>query len=310
MCFAKSLPLGRLFVLCVALAVVGITTANAELIPYFGGPDESKLSLNTASSARAAFLATLASYGVEDLEARSGPNPLLSFGATGITATTGFSNGVNTQFAYSVSGLKFLWDTEGNDDYLQFSEPVTAFGSYVVQGGDGSSAPPTSAPSNVLTFRLENTLLGTSKAVAIQALGPDWPFYNVIFVGVTDTLPFNRISFHETYDYDGLLWDDLVAGFVTPTLSADLDKNDVVDGDDLAVWEDNYGQTDGRPYLLGDADGDGDTDGRDFLILQQQYSATSGAPGVVNLANVSIPEPQTLLLTLLLCAATGVCRHV
>lgn len=283
--------------LCAGLAVMGISTANAELVSHFGGPDTSKLSLNAASSARAAFLATLDSYGVEDLEARSGANPELTFGETGITAATGFSNGVNSHLAYSVSGLKFLWDTEGIDDFLEFSEPVTAFGSYIVQGGDGSSAPPVPTPSNNLTFRLENTIAGTSKEVSIQSLGPDWPFYNVIFVGVTDTEPFNRISFHETYDYDGLLWDDLVAGFVVPTLPGDLDKNGIVDADDLRVWTDNYGETGGRPYLNGDADGDGDTDGRDFFVWQQQYGTSSeGSNGVVAVGSLSIPEPTSLAL--------------
>jgi hypothetical protein len=305
--WSKSLPWGRLFVLCAMVAAGG--TGNAASISYFGGPDVSKLGLDKASAAREAFLATLANYGVEDLESRSGANPTLAFGSTGITATTGFSNGVSSHMAYSVSGLKFIWDTEGNDDYLEFSEPITAFGSYVVQGGDGSSAPPTSAPPNVLTFRLENTLLGTSKEVSIHALGPDWPFYNVIFVGVTDPQPFNRISFHETYDYDGLLWDDLVAGFVTPTLTADFDKNDLVDQDDLAVWHNNYGQANSRPYFQGDADGDGDTDGRDLLIWQRQYGLKNTEAANVA-SSRSIPEPSTLWLLAALFTGAGGIRRV
>jgi hypothetical protein len=167
------------------------------------------------------FLTGFSSYGVEDLEDNGGQsNPTLSFPGTGLTATTGFSSGVNSQFAYSVSGLNFLWDSEGVADWVQFSVPITMFGAYLVQGGDGASAPPTSTPPNELKFRLENTLLGTSKEVVVQNLGPDWPFYNVNFVGIMDTVPFNKISFVESYDHDGLLWDDLLAGFAAPAPDA------------------------------------------------------------------------------------------
>ncbi len=201
-----------------ALLLGSNAVLHAATVVYFGGPDNSKLNLTQPGSVvtpvRDSFLASLSSYGIEDLESRSGTNPTLQFGATGITAQTGFSNGVNSLFTYAVSGVNFLWDTEGVDDWLEFSEPVTAFGSYIVQGGDGSSASPTFAPANSLTFRLENSVLGTSKDVFIQDLGPDWPFYNVVFVGITDTDGFDRISLIESYDYDGLLWDDLIAGHV------------------------------------------------------------------------------------------------
>ncbi len=293
-----------LIVLATAFVVVFSAATNAELVSYFGGPDESKLSLHQASSARENFLAALALSGVDNVESLSGANPTLTFGSTGITATSGFSNGVYSQFAYSVSGMKFIWDTEGVDDWLQFSEPITAFGSYVVQGGDGSSLPPTSAPTNTLKFRLENTLLGTSKEIEIRGLGPDWPFYNVIFVGVTDTQPFNRISFVESYDHDGLLWDDLVAGFVTPTLTADFDKDDAVTASDLVVWSDNYGTTEGRPYLWGDADGDGDTDGRDFLSWQRQAGSSLDNPAV-NGGYQAVPEISTAMGMLTILALVG-----
>lgn len=247
------------------------TTARAEVVSYFGGPAPSKLDLANPNVARSAFLATLSSFGVENLESLGGQqNPTLTFGATGVTAATGFSNGVNSQFAYSVSGTNFLWDADGVNDWLQFSEPVTAFGSYIVQGGDGSSAPPTSAPPNKLTLRLENTALGTTKDVVIGDLGPDWAFYNVVFVGVTDNDPFDRISLVESYDYDGLLWDDLIAGALQPTITGDFDGDGSVDEADLALWQENFGATGSAPFTLGDGDGDGATTGADFLIWQRQ----------------------------------------
>lgn len=256
--------------LSVAGAMVPIPS-HAAVTTYFGGPAPSKLELTNANVARNAFLATLSSHGVENLESLGGQqNPTLTFGATGVTAATGFSNGVNTQFAYSVSGTNFLWDAEGASDWLQFSQPVTAFGSYIVQGGDGSSAPPPSTPPNKLTFRLENSTLGTSKDVVISDLGPDWPFYNVVFVGVTDATPFDRISLVESYDYDGLLYDDLIAGDLQPAARGDFDGDGSVDDADFTLWRNNFGASGSAPYALGDGDGDGATTGADFLIWQRQ----------------------------------------
>jgi hypothetical protein len=247
------------------------TTSHAAVTTYFGGPAPSKLDLTNPNVARNAFLATLSSYGVENLEGLAGQqNPTLTFGSTGVTAATGFTNGVNTQFAYSVSGTNFLWDADGVSDWLQFSQPITAFGSYIVQGGDGSSAPPTSAPSNKLTFRLENSALGTSKDVVIDDFGPDWPFYNVVFVGITDATPFDRISLIESYDYDGLLYDDLIAGDLQPTITGDFDGDGSVDEADLAMWQENFGASGSAPFTHGDGDGDGATTGADFLIWQRQ----------------------------------------
>jgi hypothetical protein len=272
-----------------AAGAMTATTSRAADATFFGGPAPSKLDLSNPSVARNAFLATLSSYGVESLESRSGQNPTLAFGATGITAATGFSNGVNTQFAYSVSGTNFLWDADGVNDWLQFSQPVTAFGSYIVQGGDGSSAPPVSAPLNKLTFRLENTTLGTTKDVVIGDLGPDWAFYNVIFVGVTDAEPFDRISLVESYDYDGLLYDDLIAGDLQPAATGDFDGDGSIDDADLALWLENFGANGSAPYTLGDGDGDGATTGSDFLIWQRGLPAPPLS---------AIPEPATASLSL------------
>jgi hypothetical protein len=196
-----------------------------------------------------------------------------------------------------VSGSRFLYDSQTTDDWLQFSEPVTAFGSYIVQGGDGSSSPPFSAPPNRLTFTLQNTALGTSKEVVIQDLGPDWPFLNVIFVGITDTEAFDRISFHESYDYDGLLWDDLIVGRPIP---GDFSDDGLVDVVDLGIWRENFGSTGMPAYTLGDANADGVADGADFLIWQRQYDAPAAPEAVA-----AVPEPTGLCLLL---AGLGIAR--
>jgi hypothetical protein len=281
--------------LAAAIFAAGQAIARAELTTYFGGPDESKLSMTNARAARDAFVATLASYGVEDLEDLGGQlNPTLTFGSTGVTAATGFANGVNQQPFYAVSGSHFLWDKEGDADWLLFSRPVTAFGTYVVQGGD--------ALANTVTVRLENTLTGTSKDI-VRTLGPSWPFYNVIFFGVTDSTPFNRVSLLETNDSDGLLPDDLIAGYVVPSLAGDFNKNDIVDVADLAAWQDNYGAVGGSPYLDGDGDGDGDADGDDWLVWQQQLGMTLTP---ATLASMTVPEPAVAALLLAVVARRGI----
>lgn len=203
-------------------ALIAFTDSSpAAVVVYFGGPDQSKLDLTQPTSVvtpiRNNFLAAIANTGIEDVELLAGQqNPTLTFGSTGITGTTGFPSGGVSFAPYSVSGTAFLLDTDGVADSITFSQPITAFGTYLVQSGDGASAAPTLTPPNNYRWRLENTILGTSKEVSIATLGPDWPFFNVAFAGVTDTEPFNRLSFLESFDTDGILYDDLTVGTAIP----------------------------------------------------------------------------------------------
>jgi hypothetical protein len=204
---------------------------QAAVAVYFGGPDSSKLVLGTGMStvtpARNSFLATLSTWGAENVEGLSGTNPTLTFGATGITGTTTFGPspyGVQTYLLLAVSGFKMIYDVDsttisGGVDRITFSRPVTAFGTYITQGGDG--------PANTYQFLLENTVTGTSKTVSIATLGPSASYGNVVFAGVTDTQPFNRITFLESYDYDGLLYDDLIAGDLASPFAMNEHGNDL-----------------------------------------------------------------------------------
>ncbi len=73
---------------------------------------------------------------------------------------------------------------------------------------------------------------------------------------------------------------------------ADFNDDTVIDGDDLALWQSDYGaDVDG----IADADGDGDSDGSDYLAWQQQFTGATPAVGAV-------PEPSTLAM---LVAAIG-----
>ncbi len=92
-----------------------------------------------------------------------------------------------------------------------------------------------------------------------------------------------------------------------PFLLGDVNRDTVVDGDDLAAWQGSYGVGFG-----GDLDGDFDTDGRDFLLWQRGFgnSGVAGAFQPVGMARyepaialVSVPEPGSACLALF--ALTG-----
>ena len=70
---------------------------------------------------------------------------------------------------------------------------------------------------------------------------------------------------------------------------ADFNRDGVVDGEDLAVWNSAYGVNNDA-----DANSDGASDGADFLVWQRQYGY--GLPVAMATA---IPEPTTgaLLVT-------------
>jgi hypothetical protein len=197
--------------LVLMLASASVPVAAAPLL-YFGGPDSSKADLTNSNAARDAFVATLSTYGVENLNSvTAGPTLTLTFGATGITGTTSEfespASGLNSFALFAVTDSNFIYDDGAKNDSITFSEPITAFGTYITQSGDGE-------PNN-LTIRLENTVAGTSVDIQ-QTLGGGWPTMNVIFLGVTDTNPFDKITFIESLDSDGLLFDDLYAGHLVP----------------------------------------------------------------------------------------------
>ena len=97
----------------------------------------------------------------------------------------------------------------------------------------------------------------------------------------------------------GLVWNILVnpttvsvmAGLAAAPLGADFNGDGIVDGQDLLIWEQNFGTM----GPLGDANGDGIVDGLDFLKLQQDFG---GPPTPLLAAVAAVPEPSTLLLAL------------
>jgi hypothetical protein len=99
---------------------------------------------------------------------------------------------------------------------FSFNRHITAFGIYVIQGGDEGIPPSATNNDNPTIFRLSDTVANTSMDVPVQ-IGPGWGFNNVFFLGLTETVPFNQVSIVESADVvDGMTYDNLVAGFAIP----------------------------------------------------------------------------------------------
>ena len=88
--------------------------------------------------------------------------------------------------------------------------------------------------------------------------------------------------------------------FVPPPAGsgADFNGDNIVDAQDLAIWQGNFGLGANPPPAAtqadGDANGDGVVDGSDFLLIQQQF----GGPPPAIPAFAAVPEPGSALLVL------------
>ena len=83
---------------------------------------------------------------------------------------------------------------------------------------------------------------------------------------------------------------------------ADFDVDNDKDGQDFLTWQRGHGITSGAALADGDANGDEAVNGLDLTIWQTQFGTTATS------MSTSIPEPSTLLLSLLGLTAVGI-RH-
>jgi hypothetical protein len=204
----------RLAVLAVGLVSFGVGARPSLGTPavFFDRDDNSGFmsSFPNSQAKFNQFTASLGTVGVDNADTAVGLNPTLVFGATGITATT---QGVYAQSAPGFQiGAQALVEADAIgfpqvDTVVTFNQYITAFGAFVIQGGDGANNNPTA-------FRLRNTATNVSVDVPVQ-IGPGWGTSNVFFLGVADTVPFNEVSILESTDFnDGMLYDNIVAGNV------------------------------------------------------------------------------------------------
>jgi len=101
---------------------------------------------------------------------------------------------------------------------------------------------------------------------------------------ITVTMNGHEVTLPATLTDDGLVLD-----VALPMLTADFNADDMVDGEDLALWLENYGSV---SALAGDADFDGDIDGADFLTWQRNIGRELTGQAIAE----SIPEPATLFM--------------
>ena len=233
----KCSPL-RLAVLALGLVLLSALARPilADPVVYFGWDNNNGNIVPHPNSDAAfnQFLATLSSYGVEPVDAidTSTPlipgvnvafNPTLVFrttptgtgSPTGITATTDgvfATDGTPSQNlaigTKSISETDTIFPPPTVNTSFHLSEPVTAFGLYVMQAGD--------AANNPITFQLSNTVTGTSTDVVVN-VGPSWGDHNIFFVGFGYAVPFNQVTLLEAVDGgDGMVYDNIVAGTFVP----------------------------------------------------------------------------------------------
>ena len=206
------------------------------------------------------------------------------------TATT-FASGADAtlQFPAPAGGFNGLrFDSSG--DLLVASLIGQSVIKYDVSGGvvtgGASYGPPLPYPSSVL--------IGADGNLIVTNLGndnPSDPFWGPnVFPG-------------ELSRYNGVS--------SVPLLGGDSNRDDVVDGADLALFQASYGVDDGS-----DLDGDLDTDGQDFLFWQRgfgnqgivgSFQPTAIVRYIPSADSVAIPEPAGLCLLSLGFACIAIC---
>ncbi|MEQ8208227.1 MAG: hypothetical protein RH917_00220 [Lacipirellulaceae bacterium] len=97
----------------------------------------------------------------------------------------------------------------------------------------------------------------------------------------------------DTQGYTGQFRADLLLAFSSfGGLMADFNGDTIVDGDDLAIFMANYGNS--ADPATGDANGDGEAEGSDFLIWQGEFTVGSSLA-----SSRVVPEPSSGVATLL-----------
>ncbi|HEY2838165.1 MAG TPA: hypothetical protein VGJ26_03400 [Pirellulales bacterium] len=184
------------------------------------------------TAARNSFLSQVATLGGTgyDQNLSSGiPNPTAnpSFGFPGSTITASTTNftyqgvsSVAVNNANNGAASLGLIETEvaggtattALHNWIDFSQPINAFGVYLCQAGDVLGHP--------VTIVLENTATGSTEDVVVN-VGPNWQGFSIAYLGIIDTgFLFNQVTMTEDTDVDNNgVSDDLQDGIILDNLT-------------------------------------------------------------------------------------------
>ncbi|MEO0529890.1 MAG: cytochrome c peroxidase [Planctomycetota bacterium] len=112
--------------------------------------------------------------------------------------------------------------------------------------------------------------------------------------GYTEAEKAALVAFMETLTDTTFLTSELFSNPLV-TLAGDYDGSGVVDDEDLASWQAEYGMTDADVDgpLYADGNGDGRVDSTDYTLWRDNYGATWDTSGIAALAQ-AVPEPAGL----------------
>lgn len=225
----------RRSMICLSLALLAALPACtfAQVTTFL--TDDPQRSLGTPLAAQTNFLAALPLNGTDNLESATlfAPNPSLSFGVFGTTATTNATYVATdgTTF-YPTSGINFVVASFTVADQFTFNQPVAGLGMYFIQTGDVQN-------ETSFIMQLTNSVTNTTKNIPInfsgdgtgspnvfqRVISPLTPRAdnNVFYFGVIDPALFDGMTLLKTTTVngvpgnqgsDGVLFDDISVGFI------------------------------------------------------------------------------------------------
>jgi T5SS/PEP-CTERM-associated repeat protein len=95
---------------------------------------------------------------------------------------------------------------------------------------------------------------------------------------------------------------DVILKFINP-MTADYNRNGIVDAADYVLWRNSVGQT--GTSLAADGNGDGVVDANDFNLWRSEFGQSAGAGAGVG-SEADVPEPSTLATSFLATLALTV----